>query len=163
MAIRAINRVVKTGGLSTKNSSKTRDIFLIGGKDYKDDVEHLRAKFRFLPLDIASHLNQTYGNRADRIVRLMKEGFSNRLILGFPYVEGEVIYAVRNEGALFIDDILSRRTRISFLGYFSAISCIEKIGKLLAIELQWSQEKLMKECVETRKLLKSFGQQIANK
>lgn len=55
-----------------------------------------------------------YGSDQDEILRLQKENpeYAQKLIEDYDFTVGEVIWAVRNEMARTIDDVLARRVRI---------------------------------------------------
>ncbi len=58
---------------------------------------------------------------------------------------GEVVWAVRFEGARTVDDFLARRTRSLFLNAKAAVEAAPKVAALMAAELgyseQWEQEQ----------------------
>lgn len=59
---------------------------------------------------------------------------------------GEVVWAVRFEGARTVDDFLARRTRSLFLNAKAAVEAAPKVAALMAAELgysgQWEQEQV---------------------
>jgi len=52
-----------------------------------------------------------------------------------PYVKAEVVWAVRNEMARTIEDVLSRRTRALLLGARASVEAAETVASLMAKEL----------------------------
>jgi glycerol-3-phosphate dehydrogenase len=83
--------------------------------------------------DVAHKLAKTYGGRSSDVLRIARDELEDDfkggrlLVPGFPYLEAEVVYAVRHEWALFADDILARRTRLAFLNKDLAIGAIPKV------------------------------------
>jgi len=73
----------------------------------------------------------------------------------FPYTERDVVFAIRNEMACTIEDILSRRIRILFFDAKAAIAIAPKVGKIL-------QNKLSKDDIWYQNQLDSFDE-IAQK
>lgn len=71
------------------------------------------------------------GDRAKAIDALAKEGFSNRLAEGYPFIEAEVIYAMRNEYACTEMDILARRTRLYTLDQKAAEKALPRVRELM--------------------------------
>ncbi|HXW60726.1 MAG TPA: glycerol-3-phosphate dehydrogenase C-terminal domain-containing protein, partial [Myxococcota bacterium] len=65
----------------------------------------------------------------------------SRLVEGFPYIEAEVIYGVRNEYALHASDILGRRLRLAFLSHDAALKALPRVIELMAKELSWDEAK----------------------
>ncbi|MCP5510215.1 MAG: glycerol-3-phosphate dehydrogenase/oxidase [Chlamydiales bacterium] len=64
----------------------------------------------------------------------------------FPHLSGEVIWAVRHEMALNLDDVLSRRMRLLLLDAKATLSIAEPVAQLMADELgqdsSWVQRQL---------------------
>lgn len=52
-----------------------------------------------------------------------------------PYMEAEVVWAVREEMARTVEDVLSRRTRALLLGARASIECAPRVARLMATEL----------------------------
>jgi len=55
-----------------------------------------------------------------------------------PYLRVEIKYAVTHEGALSVDDVMSRRTRINFEASDQGLSIVNEVADLIAPTLQWS-------------------------
>lgn len=87
----------------------TYDLRLPGADGDKQAAE---AALKELPEDIASHLWEAYGDRAHLV---LKQGSTDRLVSNLPYIQAELSWAVKYEGACKIDDILYRRMRIGML------------------------------------------------
>jgi len=68
------------------------------------------------------------------------------LILGtrlheeFPYLEEEVLYAVREYAATAVD-VIARRTRLAFLNTHACEEALPRIVDLMANELQWDKKE----------------------
>jgi glycerol-3-phosphate dehydrogenase len=90
---------------------------------------------------INSHLS-VYGTDAAGIQELIKENPSlDRLLVNqLPYVEAEVVWAVRYEMARNPEDVLARRLRILFLDALAAIEAAPRVAELIAEELGYSEE-----------------------
>lgn len=69
-----------------------------------------------------------------------------RLHPEFPYIEAEVIWAVRVEYARRALDILARRTRLAFLNVTAAAEALPKIVEIMGKELGWTP----KQCAVSR-------------
>ena len=54
------------------------------------------------------------------------------------YLKAEILYAVTHEGATSIDDVLSRRTRISFEASDQGLSVLDVAADLIEETLGWS-------------------------
>ena len=89
-----------------------------------------------------------YGSDAPAIQALIREepGLAEPLSGDLPYVGAEVVWAVRQEMARKVEDVLSRRTRALFLNARAAIKAAPKVAALMARELNrnaaWRVEQL---------------------
>ena len=54
-------------------------------------------------------------------------------------MRAEILYAVTHEGARSIDDVLSRRTRISFEASDQGTSIVEEVGEIISKVLGWNK------------------------
>lgn len=87
------------------------------------------------------HLLGRYGDALDDLVGLLDE----RPELGLPltnapeYLAAEVVYAARFEGALHLDDVLMRRTRISAQFRRGGQDVAQEVAEILGAELGWSR------------------------
>jgi glycerol-3-phosphate dehydrogenase len=89
-----------------------------------------------------------YGTDAKAIKALTEEHpeWKEKIHPDFPNIQAEVIWAVRNEMALKLEDILSRRIRILILDAQAAIDAAPKVAKLMAAEMgkdtDWVESEL---------------------
>lgn len=56
-----------------------------------------------------------------------------------PIVKGEIIWAVQQEMARTIEDVLARRTRALLLNAKAALSMASVVAEFMATELQWNE------------------------
>lgn len=77
-----------------------------------------------------------YGTDAERIRQLAgsSPGLSERLHPDYPYTAGEIVWLIRNEMALTLEDVLARRLRILFLDARAAVAMAGKVAAILARE-----------------------------
>lgn len=88
-------------------------------------------------------LERRYGTEA-AAVRALADGRPELLepvVDGLPYQGVEVVYAVREEMALTLDDVLGRRTRAVLQDARAAASAAGAVAQLMADELGWSPEQ----------------------
>ena len=85
------------------------------------------------------HLASRYGSEMSAIESLIAHdpSLGEALVEGLPYLRAEAVYAVRNEMALTLDDVLSRRTRARLFARDSAVRAAPAVGALIATELAW--------------------------
>ena len=80
-----------------------------------------------------------YGSDAPAIQELMRgePELAQPLTGDLPYVGAEVVWAVRNEMARTVEDVLCRRTRALFLNTKAALEAAPKVARLMARELRY--------------------------
>ncbi len=89
-----------------------------------------------------------YGSDAPRIQELSREGagYGERLHPLLSVTAGEVVWAVRNEMARRVEDILSRRRRALLLNAKASMDIAPRVAALMAAELgkdaQWQKEEI---------------------
>lgn len=98
-------------------------------------------------LDRENHL-YIYGTDISAILQLQENEpeLKEKLHPNYEYTMAEVAWAIRNEMARNIEDILARRVRLLFLDARAAIECSEKVADLIAEELghdeTWKQNQM---------------------
>ncbi|WP_394552927.1 glycerol-3-phosphate dehydrogenase/oxidase [Agromyces sp. MMS24-JH15] len=89
------------------------------------------------------HLLNRYGTLTDDLLDLIREDAS--LLDPLPgaddYIGAEVVYAASHEGALHLDDVLARRTRISIEAWDRGVSAAPVAAKLMGGVLGWDAER----------------------
>ena len=92
--------------------------------------------------DAAARLVARYGTEAPGIVALGGQlDLLRPLVAGRPYLEAEVAWGVRRELALSIDDVLSRRLRLSpELGH-AAPAAARRTAEIMGAELGWGDTR----------------------
>jgi glycerol-3-phosphate dehydrogenase len=151
MSEQTVDLVLKRGGEATR-PCRTETMRLFGGNDY--DPEGFRSlinKFR-LPEDIARHLHHYYGDQADAV---LQEGDMARLHADYPYIEAEVYYAMRQEDAEHVIDVLARRLGLAMIDQDAAKACNAKVTALMAAEKGWDEIRQEQERQQMRRHLDS--------
>ncbi|NYJ65554.1 glycerol-3-phosphate dehydrogenase [Pseudoclavibacter chungangensis] len=129
--------------------SATSDIPLVGATGYRA-AWNRRAKIaRAFGLHRVriEHLLNRYGTMTDQILDLIRE----RPELAEPvpgaddYILAEFVYAASHEGALHLDDVLARRTRISIESWDRGVQAAPVAASLMAEVLGWDEERTKKE------------------
>ena len=88
------------------------------------------------------HLLHRYGSRIGELLDLVaQQPELGRPIRGADdYLAAEAVYAAANEGALHLDDILTRRTRISIESWDRGAIAAEHVAELVAPVLDWDDD-----------------------
>jgi glycerol-3-phosphate dehydrogenase len=122
--------------------SPTEQHPLKGSLGYRWDYwQDLAADFR-LPDPTAQHLAHKYGTLAPEVVRLVvaDPALALPLVAGAAPIRAQVVYAVRQEMALTIEDVLARRIGLQLFGWRLAIQAAPIVAALLRHELDWTSE-----------------------
>jgi glycerol-3-phosphate dehydrogenase len=107
----------------------------------ENQLDSLAAEYGLHPYRIR-HLLDRYGSM---IRDVLQPGLSDPSLLetvpGAPdYLMAEIGYAVTHEGALHLDDVLTRRTRISIETAHRGIETSAAVARLMRDVLGWSDE-----------------------
>ncbi len=91
--------------------------------------------------DLHNHL-YVYGSDEPKILALMQENpkFGEKISPKYDYTMAEVVWAVREEMAYTVEDVLARRVRLLFLDAREAIAAAPKVAEVMAEELGHGQE-----------------------
>jgi glycerol-3-phosphate dehydrogenase len=137
MAEDSVDHAILLGKLNDA-PCKTVDLKIHG---YKDDVESLNSL-------------GVYGSDADAILALAlsHSEWKKQLHADLPYIAAEVVWAVRNEMARNLDDMLSRRTRALFLNARAALEMAPQVAQLMAEELGADDDWIDRELASFRQL-----------
>ena len=148
-----IDHAIKVANLSPHNESATKNLKLVGARFFKESLFEELVAYENLPLDIASHLANSYGDRVDAVIDVDNKSRRDRLLADFPYIEAEIIYAVTNEYAVCATDVLARRMRLAFLDNRASRMVLPKVISLMAHQLKWSNERIVQEQNNAEKFL----------
>lgn len=141
MAQDVVDAAISSAKLFAQRPSQTKNLKLVGARFFNENLVS-ELKSYGLDQDVAEHLAQSYGDRADLVMNVSPV---TRLVRGYPFLEGEVIYAVQQEYAVHATDILARRTRLAFLDNQAAFKALPTIVSLMARELKWDQSRINQE------------------
>ncbi|MDQ3181930.1 MAG: glycerol-3-phosphate dehydrogenase/oxidase, partial [Acidobacteriota bacterium] len=121
MAEDAVNQAIKIADLPEK-TSPTKDLKIHG---FCENAENFG--------DLA-----IYGTDAEKILEFINENpkLSEKLHKNLPFCAAEIVWAVRNEMAQTVEDILARRTRALFLDAKAAVEIAPKVAQIMADELR---------------------------
>ncbi len=119
--------------------SRTDQLPLVGADGYHDINALTLAKTSGLTLEQIHHLLHRYGTAIHDLLTLIREDPA----LGEPipgageYLRAEVAYAVSHEGALHLEDVLTRRTRISIEERDRGVTAAPEAAAIMAPLLEW--------------------------
>ncbi len=102
--------------------------------------------------ETVEHLLGRYGTLATEVLDLVRSDpdMGRPLAPGHPYLHAEVAYAVTHEGALHVDDVLRRRTRLFIEAADSGAAAAAEVSLIMGRLLGWSRRR---RAAETRRYL----------
>jgi glycerol-3-phosphate dehydrogenase len=129
--------------------SATKDVPLLGAEGYEAlwNARHRLAESSGLHPARIEHLLHRYGTLVEEVLALVADDRA----LGEPlagtedYLRAEVVYAVTHEGARHLDDVLTRRTRISIETFHRGTASADDTADLMGGALGWSDEQRQRE------------------
>ncbi len=130
-------------------ASRSAHLPLLGARgfgtawDGRDDL----ARAHRLPVQRAEHLLRRYGTLAAELLALTEDRpeLAEPLPGAPEYLAAEAYYAAAAEGALHLDDILTRRTRISVQTRHRGVRTAEPVARLVAGVLGWDEQTVRRE------------------
>ena len=145
-AIDAAADALESAGLSVRvPASITDEVPLLGAEGYRaawNRRTRIARAFGVHPGRI-EHLLGRYGALAHELLDLIRERpeLAEPLPGADDYLGAEVVYAASHEGALHLDDVLARRTRISIEAWDRGVSAAPVAAALMAGVLGWSKAR----------------------
>jgi glycerol-3-phosphate dehydrogenase len=125
--------------------SITEDVALLGAEGYGAAWNKRATLARSYGLHTTriEHLLNRYGVLATEVLELVREtpGLAEALPGADDYIAAEVVYAASHEGALHLDDVLARRTRISIEAWDRGVSAAPVAAALMADVLGWDDAR----------------------
>lgn len=100
-----------------------------------------------LPLVRVEHLLRRYGTRIWNLVDLIRDepSLASPITETSEYLRVEAVYAVSHEGALHLEDVLTRRTRISIEERDRGVAAAPVVAELMAPLLGWDSHRTDRE------------------
>jgi glycerol-3-phosphate dehydrogenase len=131
------------------SASRTARLPLVGARQWADVCDKAPdiAAAAGLPEDAVERLLHRHGDRIADVLDLVREDPAlGRPLTGAPaYLAAEVVHAVRAEGALHLDDVLTRRTRVSIETAHRGVESAPEVAALMAADLGWDEERTGRE------------------
>ncbi|XP_014905198.1 glycerol-3-phosphate dehydrogenase, mitochondrial isoform X2 [Poecilia latipinna] len=149
MAQETIDAAVKFLHLPAR-PCRTVGLMLEGAKGWTPTLYIRLVQDYGLEEEVAQHLATAYGGKAFDVAKMAKVTgqrwpiVGKRLVSEFPYIEAEVLYAIKEYACTAID-VMARRTRLGFLNVQAADEALPRIVQIMGKELNWSQEKRTEE------------------
>jgi glycerol-3-phosphate dehydrogenase len=148
MAAQAVDEAV--GGLDQPVPPSCTDRVPLAGASGYLALWNRRSELaaeRRLPLARLEHLLNRHGDTVDQLLDLIEADPA----LGEPlpgsqdYLRAEAVHAVTHEGARHLDDVLTRRTRLSIEVADRGTAAAPVVAELIAPQLAWSETDVARE------------------
>ena len=127
-------------------ASVTEKVPLLGAEGYQAlwNARHRLAAQSGLHEVRIEHLLQRYGSLVHELLAMVAEdpSLGEPLAEASDYLRVEAVYAATHEGARHLDDILTRRTRISIETFDRGLGVVEEVAGLVSEPLGWSKEQV---------------------
>ncbi len=148
-AVDAAAHSLRTTTNLTLRPSITDRVPLVGADGFETRTNQRVQLARRSGLHVAriDHLLGRYGGMVDELLALV----ADRRLLGLPldgaedYLAAEIVYAVSHEGARHLDDVLTRRTRISIETFDRGVRAAPAAARLMAEQLGWDEARVADE------------------
>jgi len=148
MAKDAIDLAVQ-GFPTTVAESTTETTRLAGAEGYHAawNARHRLAEDSGLHVNRIERLLGRYGSLLHELLEMVAEhpDLGEPLTGADEYLRVEIAYAASHEGALHLDDVLTRRTRISIETFHRGVDVAQEVAELVAPILGWDDDRVAAE------------------
>ncbi len=129
--------------------SITDRVPLLGADGYHalvNQADLLAARHGLHPYRVR-HLLDRYGSLVHEVLNLGagRPDLLKPLDSAPDYLKVEIVYAASHEGALHVEDVLARRTRISIEYPHRGVDCARQVAELMGETLAWTPEDVTRE------------------
>ena len=123
---------------------------LPGAVGWPEDDDHLRVARQIVDAcgkrisdTTALHLANTYGMRAIAVVELIaaSPALAEPICPGRPEVMAQIDYAVNQEMAATITDVMERRTQLFYRAPDQGLECLERVAQRMSELLGWDETR----------------------
>lgn len=148
---------------SLDGTCQTHQVRLIGAHGFSKTLFINLIQHFGVETEVAKHLTESYGDRSWTVAALSAPTEQRFPVRGirisslYPFIDGEVRYAVRHEYAQTAVDVIARRTRLAFLNAQAALEALPKVIDIMAEELNWDKKRRDLEWRDSVQFLASMG------
>jgi glycerol-3-phosphate dehydrogenase len=129
--------------------SCTHEIPLLGAEGYAAAWNQREATARESGLHVSQveHLLSRYGSLTEEVLGLARDRpeLASPLAGASAYLAAEIVYATSHEAALHLEDVLTRRTRISVETFDRGLRAAPAAARLMGSVLGWDEHTIQRE------------------
>jgi glycerol-3-phosphate dehydrogenase len=157
MAEDAVNAACLVCGFEQGCTCVTQNMRLIGSVGYSPDAwRALAARERVEP-ELARSLCSLYGDEADEVIKLGRElDLLGPIHPKHLFIGAEVVFAVRQEMAAHLGDVLLRRLPLGLVDMAHALEAAPAVALIMAQELGWDEARRASELENVYRLLNAW-------
>lgn len=135
------------GGSIPKSTTRTTPILGADGFAARMNARHRIASNYNVDVSLVERMLWRYGTLVDEVLDLASQRPElGKLLPGTDdHLAAEVVYAATHEGALHLDDVLTRRTRVSIETWDRGVAAAEAAAPLMAEILGWDADAIERE------------------
>ncbi|WP_314171651.1 glycerol-3-phosphate dehydrogenase/oxidase [Streptomyces winkii] len=137
----------------------TEEVPLVGAEGYHAlwNARERIAASTGLHVARVEHLLNRYGTLTEEVLELIADDpkLGEPLPAADDYLKAEIVYACTHEGARHIDDVLTRRTRISIETFDRGTRSAREVAELMATVLGWDADQVDREVVHYEKRIEA--------
>ena len=151
MAADTVDQVVARLGRGQRRTTTRR--LPIRGAGGLHQLAQPGAAARFgVDADTLDHLVGRYGGEVPRVLADVGEdpSLASALVPGLPYLAAEALYAVREEMATTLADVLARRTRAHLRARDATAAAADRVAALIAPVLGWDDAEAARQVADYR-------------
>jgi glycerol-3-phosphate dehydrogenase len=134
--------------------SVTKDVPVVGGTGWEAMWNRREELSRASGLHTAriEHLLRRHGSLTPEVLDLIDDdpSLAAPMAGADDYLLAEVVYAASHEGALHLDDVLTRRTRASIESWDRGSGAAQQVAELMAPVLGWDEDAVAREVAHYR-------------
>ncbi|MBI5035102.1 MAG: glycerol-3-phosphate dehydrogenase/oxidase [Chloroflexi bacterium] len=100
-----------------------------------------------LPQDVVDHLRQFHGAQYSQVEKLAQSdsNLAQRIADDLPYIWAEVLYAIENEMAMTVTDVLERRLHLLTESRDNGLAAAPQVARMLSEHYDWDKTRIDQE------------------
>jgi glycerol-3-phosphate dehydrogenase len=142
MAQQTIDTVANQLGSSPRPSASQHHQ-LAGAAGFAPDYWKTLLRDHAFSEATARHLAEKFGTQSPAVLELTKQNpqLKSPIVADWPAIQAEIVFCIREEMAVTIEDILARRIGLQFFDWRLAMEAAPVVASHLARELVWSNQQ----------------------